>query len=65
MVDFGIDVEYVYYIRFLYGPWVAVSRSDWIVYERIAGFVGPRYQPATHGFSGKGIDGRIEMRRVK
>lgn len=44
------------------GPWRAVSRAEWVNAERVAGFhntMGHPDRPATGGFSGHGIEGRI------
>jgi hypothetical protein len=44
-------------------PWTEVTRDQWIAAERGAGFhpKGGGHRPATGGFSGGGVEGRIKF----
>ena len=52
----------LYFIREGDGPWRAVSKQSWVNAERRADFhntMGQPTEPATGGFSGRGIQGSL------
>ena len=55
-------MQETYSIRLGEGEWREVSKEEFVKYERQAGFyntLGQPNEPATGGFSGRQIEGRI------
>ena len=54
--------EQRYFLKADWSPWIEVNKTAWLDAERHAGFrnkSGNPHEPATGGFSGNGVQGRL------